>query len=108
MSSELPTSGSSARHADALRALFRSALHVAGGADGGQLDALHASVSVYTESLKAEGLPPERVIIALKRLIETAHPPHRTSRLAEPSPVDQRALMDSLVTRCIKAYYCAD
>jgi len=60
--------------------------------------ALRAAVGVYVRALKAEGVLPERAVIAVKRVVQAAGVP-RFGTGAD------AALTAQIVTWCVKAYH---
>jgi hypothetical protein len=69
------------------------------------MDALRVAVCEYTLAHKREGLAPERVLIALKQLIDDrALPviaPHESDRTGN-------KLRETISTWCIKSYFSFD
>jgi hypothetical protein len=61
-------------------------------------DALRSAINDYVDELKAQGLPPERVLVNIKRLVFEAH---RVSSRDE----DHLRFLQHVITWCIEAYY---
>jgi hypothetical protein len=59
-----------------------------------------AAVTAYVVRLRGEGLPPQRVLVALKAVARDASPP-------DLEMLDQRALIEDVVRWSIAAYYAA-
>ena len=57
-------------------------------------------MTAYVRHLKADGLPPERMLVLVKTAFREAAPP-------ELDPVDARALMEDVVRWSVEAYYDA-
>ena len=67
---------------------------------------IRTRVWAYAEALRAVGLPPERVVVALKR-VASAGGVNATSRLTSmPADLDGRdKLLTDMVNWCIERYY---
>ncbi|GLC25123.1 hypothetical protein rosag_16360 [Roseisolibacter agri] len=61
---------------------------------------LRASVTAYARHLRADGEPPQRMLVLVKSAMREATPP-------ELDPYDARALMEDVVRWSIEAYYHA-
>lgn len=70
-------------------------------------NALREAVCAYVRQLKAEQLPPERVLTTIKAIASQAGVPD--SRIEHVDGADQRdRLMRTIVNACIREYYRAD
>ena len=61
---------------------------------------LEAAVCGYVDALRDEGAPPERMLIAVKRLIARSRAPGWGAETDE-----QRALTEQVIACCIEEYY---
>nr|ASV46937.1 hypothetical protein [uncultured bacterium] len=61
---------------------------------------LRASVTAYVRHLRADGAPPERMLVLVKAAVSESAPP-------ELDPVEAHALMEDVVRWSVEAYYHA-
>jgi len=67
---------------------------------------LRRCVNDYADQLKTLGLPPERVVIAMKRLVSGAGVVATSRSVATPKELDGRdKLLVDIVAWCIEQYY---
>ena len=90
--------------ADAARRLL-GALEVAASRDVIAMFALRVAVCDFTHVYRGEGLTPERVLIALKQLIDNRALPPIRAHVADRSG---NRLRESVSTWCINAYFDAE
>ena len=84
---------------------LRGALELAASRDAIAMRALRIAVCEFTFAYRGEGLAPERVLIALKQLVDDrAMPPIKTHT----SDWNGDRLRESVSTWCIKAYFNAE
>jgi hypothetical protein len=98
----------SCAHQEQSRSLLAQAAELVGAARRGRRDSealrgelgthLRASVTGYVGALRADGVPAERVVVAVKGIVREATPPRLDVH-------DARALMDEVVRWSIEAYY---
>ena len=80
------------------------ALELAGSRDSIAMDALRLAVCTFTRAYRGEGLMPERVLIAVKDLVDNRAVPIRTHA----SDRNGNLLRESISTWCINAYFDAE
>jgi hypothetical protein len=76
------------------------ALAFAADAPEGEHDGLRHAVCEYTRVMRVAGLPPERVVIAMKAIA--------VKGIIGPRVDEQAHLLERIVTWCIAEYYRAD
>ena len=81
---------------------LRRALELAASRDAAAMNALRMAVCEFTLAHRGEGLMPEDVLIALKKLVNSRAMP-RIAR--DPSDGNGDRLRERLSTWCIKAYF---